>query len=62
MNTNIELHDSVVANIATLEGAAIVSFQPAYLHKSEGRPGFDAGSGWLPMQPSAETSPTCHAM
>jgi hypothetical protein len=25
----------------------IVHFLPAYLHKSEGRPGFDAGSGWV---------------
>jgi hypothetical protein len=47
MNTIIELHDSVVAEVATQGSAVDVHFRPAYIHKSEGRPGFDAGTGWV---------------
>jgi KaiC/GvpD/RAD55 family RecA-like ATPase len=47
MNTVIEIHDSKVSGINNRDDAVIVHFQPAYLHKSEGRPGFDAGSGWV---------------
>lgn len=47
MNALIELHDSTVSEIAELDDAVIVHFLPAYLHKSGGRPGFDAGTGWL---------------
>lgn len=47
MNTIIELHDSKVAEIATRDATVIVHFLPAYLHKSEGRPGFDSGTGWV---------------
>ena len=47
VNTAIELHDSEVTGIAVQEGTVIVHFQPAYLHKSEGRPGYDAGTGWV---------------
>ena len=47
MKTMIELHDSTVAEIANRDGTVIVHFLPAYLHKSEGRPGFDSGSGWV---------------
>ncbi len=47
MNTMIELHDSEVAEIASRDGAVVVRFVPACLHKSEGRPGFDSGSGWV---------------
>jgi len=47
VNTIIELHDTTVAEIAEREGAIIVHFLPAYLHKSEGRPGFDSGTGWV---------------
>lgn len=25
----------------------VVHFSPAYFHKSKGRPGFDAGTGWV---------------
>ncbi len=45
MNTTIEIHDSNVAEIVIREGTIVVNFRPAYLHKSEGRPGFDSGSG-----------------
>lgn len=47
VNTIIELHDSTVAEIANQNGTVIVRFLPAYLHKSEGRPGFDRGTGWV---------------
>jgi hypothetical protein len=47
MNTTIEIHDSRVAEISERDGTVIVHFQPAYLHKSEGRPAFDSGSGWV---------------
>jgi hypothetical protein len=45
MNTIVELHDSTVAEIEMRDGTMIVHFQPAYLHRSEGRPGRDAGDG-----------------
>ena len=47
MNTTIELHDSIVAEITEPDGEVVVHFAPAYLHKSEGRPGVDAGTGWV---------------
>ena len=47
MNTSIELHDSTVAEITNQETRVIVHFLPAYLHKSEGRPGLDPGTGWV---------------
>ena len=47
MNTTIEIHDSKVTNITQHDGTVIVHFLPAYLHKSEGRPGLDAGTGWV---------------
>jgi hypothetical protein len=47
MNTVIEIHDSKVSEITNRGGTVIVHFEPAYLHKSEGRPGFDPGTGWV---------------
>jgi hypothetical protein len=47
VNTIIELHDSKVAELVTRDGAVIVHFLQAYLHKSEGRPGVDSGTGWV---------------
>jgi hypothetical protein len=46
VNTEIEIHDSRVSEITQRDGTVIVHFLPAYLHRSEGRPGFDAGTGW----------------
>ena len=40
------MHDSRVAAISGRNGTVVVHFQPAYLHKSEGRPAFDHGTGW----------------
>lgn len=47
MNAAIEFHDSTVSEISVFDGTAIVHFNPAYIHKSDGRPGRDAGTGWL---------------
>lgn len=47
MNTTIEIHDSTVAEIGERDGRVVVHFVPAYLHKSEGRPAFDSGTGWV---------------
>ena len=41
----IELHDTTVVAIAEV-GEQIVVMLRAYVHQSEGRPGWDAGSGW----------------
>lgn len=42
----IELHDTTVAAIVEV-GRQVVVLLKAYIHQSEGRPGWDAGSGWL---------------
>jgi microsomal dipeptidase-like Zn-dependent dipeptidase len=47
MNTLIELHDSKVTEIGERNGMVSVHFLPAYLHKSEGRPELDHGTGWV---------------
>ena len=47
MNSMIEIHDSRLAEIAWESGDLVLRFAPAYVHRSEGRPGFDVGSGWL---------------
>ena len=46
MNTAIELHDSDLSAITPDGTSLVLSFAPAYLHRSAGRPGYDAGSGW----------------
>ena len=45
-NAAIELHDSKVAEIAEKDGSVTVRFKSVCLHKSDGRPGHDAGSCW----------------
>src|SRR5207249_3264944 len=47
MNTLIELHDSCVALVSKESDTVIVRFAPAYVHKSEGCPGVDPGTGWI---------------
>jgi len=42
----IELHDSCVAGVAKEAGVLTVRFSPAYVHKSDGQPGVDPGTGW----------------
>jgi hypothetical protein len=45
MNSVIEIHDSYLTSIAKLGDLLELRFR-AYIHKSEGIPGVDAGTGW----------------
>lgn len=47
MNAGLELHDSTLASVTSANGAVVILLSPAYIHRSEGQPGIDAGSGWL---------------
>jgi hypothetical protein len=42
----LELYDSRVDRVDLVDGGAIVHFSHAYIHKSSGTPGKDAGTGW----------------
>ena len=42
----IELHDTTFATAVEV-GTQIIVVLRAYVHTSEGRPGWDAGSGWV---------------
>jgi hypothetical protein len=44
-NAAVEIHDSTLERIEH-EGDDIVAVFSAYVHRSAGRPGIDAGSGW----------------
>jgi len=46
MNSAIEFHDSEVKGISQQGETVVITFSKAYIHKSEGKPGVDAGSGW----------------
>ena len=46
LRAGLELHDSRVNAIELANGAAIVYFSHAYIHKSKGTPGRDRGAGW----------------
>lgn len=46
MNREIEFHDSTLKEIKLDEGNAVLCFDEAYVHQSEGTPGIDAGTGW----------------
>jgi hypothetical protein len=46
MNQMIELHDSNIAVSWFDYGSAIIIFSHAYIHRSEGEPGKDSGTGW----------------
>jgi len=47
MNSAIELHDSEVTAVVRDGQSVRVEFGPAYVHRSTGRPGMDAGEGYL---------------
>lgn len=47
MNEMIELHDSGLFALSWADGVAIILLRPVYVHRSEGRPGIDAGTVWL---------------
>jgi hypothetical protein len=44
---SIELHDSRLTVVVLSDESVIVQFRPAYVHCSNGRPGVDAGTGWV---------------
>src|SRR5262249_61391180 len=46
MNAAIEIHDSVLNAIAAAQDRVTMWLDPAYVHQSSGRPGYDPGSGW----------------
>ena len=51
MFTSFEFHDSVLAVIKEEAAQCVLEFRPAYVHRSEGRPGIDAGDGfWQDLQ------------
>ncbi len=47
MKSALEFHDSDVVELRASETTLHMIFEPAYVHRSEGRPGVDAGSGFL---------------
>jgi hypothetical protein len=47
LKSAIEFHDSDVVELRQVDTALHLVFEPAYVHKSDGRPGIDAGSGFL---------------
>lgn len=46
MSDGLELHDSRVSHVEWDDGAALVHFSLAYIHKSKGKPGRDPGAVW----------------
>ena len=46
LSSALELHDTTVGRLAMEDGRVILHLESAYIHKSEGIPGVDAGSGW----------------
>ncbi len=47
MNQSIEIHDSVIDNVVITTEEAVLHFKRVYVHRSDGRPGWDPGSGWV---------------
>ena len=47
MNASIEFHDSKVKLAEGINGTFRLLFSAAYVHRSEGRPGVDAGAGYV---------------
>ena len=46
-NRVIEFHDSTFDGVEHEGGDVALRFSAAYIHQSEGKPGVDAGSGWI---------------
>lgn len=46
MNSAIEIHDSYLTSISK-QGDEVRLHLSAYIHKSDGTPGTDAGTGWI---------------
>jgi hypothetical protein len=47
MNSGVELHDLEVTDVTCVGADVRVVFRPAYVHRSDGTPGSDAGWGYL---------------
>ena len=47
MNAALEFHDSEVSSAAGANGTFRILFSEAYIHRSHGRPGVDAGAGYI---------------
>lgn len=43
----VEIHDSVLVQVLSLNSEVQLHFCLVYIHQSEGVPGVDAGSGWV---------------
>lgn len=59
MNEAIEFHDSDVDTLTEQAGEIVVSLR-AYVHRSTGQPGVDAGTGWI--QPALLTIGNAHIL
>lgn len=46
LNSSMEIHDSILMRVETSAKQLKHSFE-GYIHKSQGRPGVDPGSGWI---------------
>ena len=47
INAALELHDSTLSAVERADKTLLLHLDPAYVHKSPGVPGKDAGEGWL---------------
>ena len=47
MNSGLEFHYSRVSSVKSKHEVVTVMFESAYLHRSEGVPGRDKGTGWV---------------
>lgn len=47
MNRLLEIHDTKLAAIESGGPDVVLHLAPAYVHRSDGRPGVDPGTGWL---------------
>jgi len=47
MNCSLELHDSRVSSVQSTGDVVTINFDAAYLHRSDGVPGSDEGTGWV---------------
>jgi hypothetical protein len=47
MNSALELHDSIIHQVTVFEDQLHLEFSSAYIHNSTGRPGIDAGLGYV---------------
>ena len=43
----IEIHDSTLGSVSSRVNDVLLNFTKVYIHRSEGTPGIDAGSGWV---------------